>query len=155
MIKIITAMTKSGIIGKGNELPWNIHDELKHFRRTTQGHTVIMGSKTFDSIGRPLPNRNNIVLCAEKRTIDGVAVCHSVEEALEKAQSYNYDIFVIGGAYTYAQFLDLADEMYISYIKQDYPGNVFFPQVDWSLWKEKSREDFSEFEFIVYERKNT
>jgi dihydrofolate reductase len=151
-IKIITAMTKRGVIGKGNQLPWNIPDELKNFRQLTQGHTVIMGSKTFESIGKPLPNRHNIVLSQEPQMIESVDVCTSVEQALKVAQSYGKDIFVIGGAYTYAQFLDTTDMLYISYIKHDYEGDVYFPAVDWKQWSAAERKDYSEFEFIVYQR---
>ena len=169
MIYIITAMTKSGVIGKGNELPWNIPDELKNFRRLTQGSTVIMGKRTFESIGRLLPNRHNIILSSPQQddptfsellstsfgkklpeSTTTVDVCHSVDQALDKARSYNKDIFIIGGAYTYAQFLSIADFLYISYIKQDYEGDVFFPAFDLSTWGVIERIDYPEFEFVVY-----
>lgn len=153
MIKIITAMTKKGIIGKGNQLPWNIPDELKNFKLLTQGHTVIMGKRTFESIGRPLPNRHNIVLDTTEHNVDGVQICTSAEQALSMAKAYGKDVFVIGGAYTYAQFLHSADELYVSYIKQDYDGDVFFPPVNWHEWIVKERKDFSEFEFVLYQRK--
>lgn len=152
MIMLITAMTKQGVIGKDNQLPWNIPDELKHFRTTTQGCTIIMGSRTFESIGRPLPNRHNIVLNAENKLIEGVDVCTSIEEALRVAKSYKKDIFVIGGANVYAQFLNIADKLYITYIKHDYEGNVFFPAVDWSQWKVVQHTDHAEFEIVVYEK---
>lgn len=152
MIGLITAMTKHGVIGKDNQLPWNIPDELKHFRTTTQGCTVIMGIRTFESIGRPLPNRYNIVLSTEKKLLEGVDVCTSIQEALQVAKSYEKDIFVIGGANVYAQFLDIVDRLYITYIKHDYEGNVFFPAVDWSKWEIIEQIDHPEFEVIVYER---
>lgn len=163
---IITAMTKSGVIGKGNELPWNIPDELKNFRRLTQGSTVIMGKRTFESIGRPLPKRHNIILSPELFDItkflngqipDGttVDICESVNQALDKARSYNKDIFIIGGAYTYAQFLSIADYLYISYIKHNYDGDVFFPTLDLSQWEETERIDYPEFEFVVYKPKSS
>jgi len=152
MINLIAAMTHEGVIGNGNQLPWNIPDELKHFRQSTQGCTVIMGSKTFESIGRPLPNRHNIVLNAVDTPIDGVDVCTSAEQALQRAQSYGKDIFIIGGAYTYAQFLPMVDQMYISYIKHNYAGDVFFPPVDWTQWQAIERIDYPEFEFVLYKR---
>jgi len=150
-ISIIAAMTKRGVIGKGNELPWNIPEEMKHFSQTTRGCTVIMGKRTYDSIGRPLPKRHNIVLAQSGTEIAGVDVCHSKEQAFEKARLYGKDIFIIGGAYTYAQFLSVADRLYISYIKQDYDGDVFFPAFDWSGWKATERKDHSDFEFVLYE----
>lgn len=151
-IFIIAAMTSVGIIGKGNELPWNIPAELKHFRQTTQGHTVIMGLRTYESIGRPLPNRYNIVLSQQPVEIAGVTVFHSVEQALQAAEKIDKDVFIIGGAYTYAQFLPLADKLYLSYIKADYDGDVFFPPVDWSVWCEMERTEYDEFTVVVYER---
>ena len=145
-------MTKNGVIGKGNALPWNIPDELKNFRLQTQDHTVIMGIRTFESIGRPLPKRHNIVLNAIPVAIDQVDVCTSIDQALRVAHGYGKDIFIIGGAYTYAQFIETVDLMYISYIKKDYDGDVFFPPIDWSRWKEKERTDYPEFELVIYQR---
>lgn len=152
MINIIAAMTKDGVIGKGNALPWNIPDELKNFRKLTQGHPVIMGSRTFESIGRPLPNRHNIVLGPPDLQIENVDVCHSVQQALVMAQADTKDIFVIGGAYTYAQFLPIADYLYLSYIKHNYEGDVFFPEVTWSDWEVAEHIDYPDFEFFVYKR---
>ncbi len=156
MICLIAAMTHKGIIGKGNALPWNIPDELKYFRRCTQGATVIMGARTYESIGRPLPNRYNIVLGPVGLHIPGVDVCHSVDAALVAAEAWRKanggEIFIIGGAYTYAQFLPLVDRLYISYIKHDYDGDVFFPPVDWSAWHEVERTDYPEFECVVYQK---
>ncbi len=152
MINIIAAMTKDGVIGKGNALPWNIPDELKNFRKLTQGHPIIMGSRTFESIGRPLPNRHNIVLGAPDLQIENVDVCHSVQQALSIAQADTKDIFVIGGAYTYAQFLPIADFLYLSYIKQNYQGDVFFPEVTWAHWEVSEHIDYLDFEFFIYKR---
>jgi dihydrofolate reductase len=150
---LIAAMTKNGVIGKGNELPWNIPDELKNFRRLTLDSTVIMGYRTFQSIGRPLPKRNNIILSPEALDIPGVDVCTSLDQAVSIAQAYGKKIFVIGGAYTYAQFLPIVDRLYISYIKQDYDGDVFFTTVDWSAWEPVQHIDYPEFEFVEYRRK--
>ena len=152
MITIIAAMTKSGVIGKGNKLPWHIPDELKNFRRLTQGSCVIMGRRTFESIGRPLPNRHNIILSPPDLCVSGVDVCQSIESALQIARAYEKDIFVIGGAYTYAQFLSIAHRLLISYIKHDYEGDVYFPPFDESLWRVVERVDYLEFEVVTYER---
>jgi len=153
MINIIAALTKNHVIGKGNQLPWNIPDELKHFRKTTTGSTVIMGMRTFQSIGRPLPNRQNIVLSTPDFAAPNITVCSSIDDALAMATSFEKPIFVIGGAYTYEQFLPLANRLFISYIKNDYQGDVFFPRFDLAEWDVVERIDYPEFEFILYERK--
>ena len=152
MITLITAMTSRGVIGKGNALPWHIPDELKNFRRLTQDSTVIMGRRTYESIGRPLPNRNNIVLAPSDWIVPGVSVCQSIDQSLQVAQSYGKEIFVIGGAQTYAQFLPLAHRLLISYIKQNYEGDVFFPAFNLSEWNMVERVDYPEFEVVTYER---
>lgn len=152
MMYLIAAMTKEGVIGKGNQLPWNIPEELKNFRKLTQDTTVIMGRRTYDSIGRPLPNRHNIVLSLPDLVVAGLEVVQSIDQALEVAKSFGKDIFVIGGAQIYAQFLPLVDVLYISYIKENYEGDVYFPQLDWSEWKAVERVDYSEFESVVYRR---
>lgn len=154
MIYVITAMTKKGVIGKGNQLPWHIPEDLKLFKKITQGHPVIMGSKTYESIGRLLPNRQNIILGPAELMIPGADVCQSVQQALDCARekSPELNIFIIGGAYTYAQFLPMADRLYISYIKHDYDGDVYFPKVDWPQWELAKRVDYPEFEFMMYNR---
>jgi dihydrofolate reductase len=152
MITIIAAMTPRGVIGKGNELPWNIPDELKHFRKTTQASTVIMGLKTFQSIGRPLPNRHNIVLATAQMEMPGVSVCLSIDQALEVARGVEKPIFIIGGAYTYAQFLPLADRMILSYIRKEYDGDVYFPAFAQKDWQVVGRVDYPEFEVVEYVR---
>jgi dihydrofolate reductase len=152
MINLIAAMTKKKVIGKGNQLPWQIPNELQHFKKLTLDCTVIMGKRTFESIGRPLPKRHNIVLTPNLEKIENVDVCNSIDQALTTAQSYGKNIFVIGGAYTYEQFLPFVDRLYISFIKQDYDGDVFFPEVGWNDWKIVESKDFPEFEFFVYER---
>lgn len=111
-----------------------------------------MGRRTFESIGRPLPNRNNIVLSPADLVVTGVDVVQSIDQALAVGQGYGKDIFIIGGAQVYAQFLPLVDCLYISYIKQNYEGDVFFPVFGWSDWKIVERIDYLEFEFVTYQR---
>ena len=152
MITIIAAMTKTGVIGKDNTLPWHIPNELNHFRKTTLGATVIMGRRTFESIGRPLPKRNNIVLSTPDLQENGITICQSIDESLTTARSFGNNIFVIGGAYTYAQFLPISQRLCLSYIKHNYEGNVFFPQFELSEWKIAERIDYPAFEVITYER---
>src|SRR5574342_17806 len=146
MINIIAAMAKNRVIGKNNKLPWHIADDLKNFKKLTSGSVVIMGRKTFESIGKPLPNRVNIVISSSMPETEGVIVCHDIPAALEKARSYNKEIFIIGGATIYQQTIPWADRMYLSYVKGDYDGDAFFPQYDESQWRVERREDFPDFE---------
>jgi len=151
-LSIIVGMTKRRVIGKGNSLPWHIPEDLKNFKEITTGKTVIMGRKTYDSIismlGKPLPNRNNIVI---SRSMEGA--CRSIEEAVEKAKEYDVDAFVIGGATIYKQFLPIVDRMYISWIKKDYEGDVLFPEFSLENFEVEERRDFPDFEFVIYKRK--
>jgi len=151
---IIAAMTKKRVIGKDNKLPWHISEDLKNFKRLTTGNTIIMGRKTYDSIGKPLPNRHNIVVSRTVSSIDGADVCHSFDEAIEKAKSYGKDIFIIGGSSMYTLALPIADKMFISHVKQEVEGDAFFPEYDESDWEVESKEDHEEFELVVYVRKN-
>ena len=156
MVSIIVGMTKDRVIGKDNSLPWHIPEDLKNFKELTTENAVIMGRKTWESIPekfRPLPNRNNIVISRNMNSLEGIDVCSSVEEALEKAKSYDKEIFIIGGSSIYEQFLPLTDKMYISYLKEEYAGDTYFPNFNKEDWEIIERKDFAEFEFIVYERK--
>src|SRR3989344_7928909 len=149
MITIIAAMTKeSHVIGKNNWLPWNIPEELKHFRELTQGGTVIMGRKTYDSIKRPMPNRNNIVVSRSTIKIPLVEVCGSLADALRLAEKYAKPIFIIGGSQIFKEALDthVVDKMYLSFVKKEYDGDTYFPEFDLSEWIVEKREDHAEFE---------
>ena len=155
MMAIIVGIGKDGLIGKGNALPWHISEDLKHFKEQTSDNTVIMGMATFESINsKPLPNRNNVILNFDKVDIPGAVVCTSIPEAIEKAKEYKKNIFIIGGKSIYRQFIPLVDKLYISHIKGDYEGDVFFPEYDKSEWEAEYREDKGPFEFVIYKRKN-
>ena len=147
MISIIAAMDKNRVIGEDNKIPWTIPNEMKTFKDLTSGNTIIMGRKTFESIGKPLPNRNNIVLSTTMAPVDGVTVCRSMND-LPKDH-----LFVIGGSQIYKQTIPLANKMYISYVKKEYKGDAFFPKFDETKWQIESREDHPEFELVVYVRK--
>ncbi len=151
MISIIVAMTEKRVIGKNNQLPWRLADDLKNFKKTTTGHTIIMGRKTFESIGRPLPNRRNIVISSSFQA-EGVEVVPSLQDALNLAKN-DKDIFIIGGSRVFAESLPIVDRMLVSHVKKDYDGDIFFPEVDFSQWSVESRQDFPEFELVVYKRK--
>ncbi len=160
MLSIIVAIARGGVIGCHNKLLWHIGEDMKYFRRVTTGHPVIMGRKTFESIGRPLPNRTNIIITRDKGySAPGCVVVGSVEEAAAKVGAQE-EAFVIGGGEIYAQMLPLCDKLYITEVDADYTGDTFFPVVDKSEWTLEHEERFDrgeEFEhpfaFLVYKRK--
>ena len=154
MINIIAAMTKEKkAIGKDNWLPWDIPEELKHFRTTTAGGTVIMGRKTYDSVGRPMPKRHNIVVTRQSGlTIEGVDICHSVPEAVELAKRDRTETWIIGGAEIYRQAIPLTERMYLSYIKKEYSGDTFFPEWNEQEWEVELTEDHEEWTLVIYRR---
>ena len=162
ILSAIVAASENGVIGKNNWLPWDLPDELQYFRATTLGKPVIMGRKTYDSIGRPMPKRHNIIVSRDtSRTIDGCDVVGSVQEALELATKDGMaEAFVIGGAQLYQQALPLIDRLYFTRVHTVVEsGDTFMPEVDWSQWKKVSSivhpaDDKHAFAFTmeVYER---
>jgi len=154
VIVLIAAMSKNGVIGVDNSLPWSIPEDLANFKRLTLGHPIIMGRSTYESIGRPLPKRVNIVLSRTMRTQEGIIVCKDLKEAFAVARQYHDTVFVIGGATVYAQALLFADKLCISWVKKNYVGDTFFPTVDWSSFKEVFSQEYNDFVYKEYERKN-
>lgn len=127
MIKLIAALSKNQKIGQNNQMPWHIPKDLEYFKRVTNGHPILMGRKTFESIGRPLPNRRNIILTQNKAyKVEGVEVIHSFKEALFLCQNLN-EVFIIGGGEIYSLFLPYADELYLTLIHQSVEGDTNFP----------------------------
>lgn len=151
-IHLIAAVTGQRVIGNSQGLPWYIPEDLKHFKKITTGQTILMGRRTYETIGRPLPNRANIVLDNEKKPIAGARVCGSIDEALTWAEKQGKDLYVIGGANVFAQMLPLVTVMHLSHVKKDYPGDVYFPEYDKSDWQEIEREEYDEFTAITYKR---
>ena len=151
---IIAALTRKGVIGKNNGLPWHIPEESAHFFRTTVGNTIISGRKTFESIGggTPLPKRNNIVVSRSLTPRDGIDICRTFDDAVEKARSYEKEIYIGGGSEIYRLALPLANALYLSYIKKDYEGDVFFPKFDLTDWELTKEEDHAEYTFVIYTR---
>lgn len=149
-VTIVVAVGQGGVIGSGGRMPWNIPEDLRRFREITMGHTVAMGRRTFESIGRPLDGRRNIVL-----TRDVGWHCEGVETArsLEEAMGMSDDIFVIGGGEIYRQAMPLAHKIYLTCVEGEWSGDTFFPPVDDAIWRAVSREKHKGFEFIVYEKK--
>ncbi|MEM7436737.1 MAG: dihydrofolate reductase [Myxococcota bacterium] len=127
-LALIVAVSRNGVIGKDGTLPWRFPEDLRHFKRTTLGHAVIMGRKTFESIGRPLPSRRNIVLSRDaSAAFEGCETATSLDEAIALARETDDLPFVIGGASLYEEALPLATEIYLTRIDQDIEGDTFFP----------------------------
>ena len=152
MISLIAAIGKNNELGKGNNLLWKMPADMEHFKKTTFGHPVIMGRKTFESIGKPLPNRQNIVITRDKTYLrHGVDVTHSWEEAIKMTETSpqpspgkgeGVEIFVIGGAEIYKQSMPLADKLYITHIDaEDKNADTFFPEIIPIVWNEISHEE--------------
>ena len=142
-ITLVAAIASNNVIGKENSLPWNIPEDLKRFKQMTSGHTILMGRKTFDSIGRPLPNRQNIVMTKDENfEKEGIKVINDFDEALELIKESNEDIFVIGGSKIYELFEPVANSLAITRILKDFEGDAFFPDINWDLWQIEKEENF-------------
>ncbi|MGI4020492.1 MAG: dihydrofolate reductase [Janthinobacterium lividum] len=141
IISLVVAVSANQVIGKNNQLIWHLPADLKHFKQLTTGHTVFMGRKTYDSIGKPLPNRRNIVISRSVNQLEGCEIAPSLEAAL-KLSSEEKKIFIIGGAEIYRQSLLLANRIYLTRIHQDFDGDTFFPEIDLKIWQETERENF-------------
>lgn len=155
-INVIVAMTKDRVIGKDGTLPWHLSEDLKLFKAHTTGNIVIMGRKTFDSIGRPLPNRRNIVVSKSIREDEkaaGVEYFPDLDHALAAAQEGEGRIFIIGGASIYHQMIEKADRLYISLVDGDFEGDTYFPEIKDDVWKVVKTEPHAGFALKVYERK--
>ncbi|TCI03642.1 type 3 dihydrofolate reductase [Corallincola luteus] len=136
MISLVAAMANGRVIGRDNKMPWHLPADLKHFKATTLGKPVVMGRKTFESIGRPLPGRQNIVITRDAQWhADGVTVVHGVEQALVAAGPVE-ELMVIGGGNIYQQLLPRAERLYLTFIELDTQGDAWFPDYQPELWRE-------------------
>jgi dihydrofolate reductase len=157
-ISLIVAMGENRVIGVDNRMPWHLPADLKRFRQITWGKPVVMGRKTHESIGRPLPGRKNIVLTSDRNyAAPGCTVVHSLQDALREADAG--EVMVIGGSSLYRALLPQADRLYLTLIHREFPGDTFFPEFDWSAWREAAREDVGEdpdsglrYSFLLLER---
>jgi dihydrofolate reductase len=160
-ISIAVAIGENHAIGKNNQLLWHMPADLKFFKQTTSGHTVIMGRKTFDSVGKPLPNRRNVVITRDTELqIEGVELVNSLDEALEITKTEEKPVFIVGGAEIYRQALPKTDKLYLTTIHHNFDADTFFPDFDRSEWTvissephkadEKNKYDYT---FEVLERK--
>ena len=158
-LSIIVAVSENGVIGRDGDLPWHLSADLKRFKRLTMGHTIVMGRKTWDSIGRPLPGRESVIISRQldfQPNYDEVQVVQNLNDALLKSAD---ETFVIGGASIYALALPLADRLYITRVHATVEGDTHFPEIDWNHWQlveeeshqadERNDHDFS---FQVYQR---
>lgn len=150
ILSLIVAMTPSGVIGRDNQIPWHLRRDLRRFRRLTLGKPIIMGRKTFESIGRPLPKRPNIVLTRQPdfTAVAGILIAHTPADALELAQARldeTVEVFVIGGTAVYRAFLPQADRIYLTLVEADIPGDTYFPELmslDTAVWSEREHESY-------------
>lgn len=167
-LSILAAVARNGVIGRHNTLPWHLPEDLKHFKALTMGHTIIMGRKTYASIGRVLPGRTNVIVTRQLdfHAPDAIVV-HTLEDALHLQGRQDDALFIIGGARLYEQTLGLVQRLYLTEIQQDFDGDTFFPVFDRSDWIEVSRERHVsdgqtgmagmplEYHFVVFDRKQT
>lgn len=164
-LALIVAYAQNRVVGIENRLPWHLPEDLKYFKQVTTGKAVIMGRKTYESIGRPLPNRLNIVISRNPQFIaDGVEVVSSLEAAIERATEYNHtnnqdEIMVIGGAAIYELALPLADKLYITLVHAQVDGDAYFPEVSLASWQLLDQQDHQPSEknphpysFMVYQK---
>ena len=154
-IILIAAVDINLAIGKDGQIPWNIKEDLKFFKKNTQNTAIIMGRATYDSIGRPLPNRKNIVMTRSIEGREGVVEVNSSEEAIREARSYSERVNIIGGEYIYKEFLPVATKLLITEIELEVDSaDTYFPAWDKNIWKEISRQTGSEngvnFSFVEY-----
>ncbi len=150
-ISLVVAMSDNGMIGQNNQLLWHLPNDLKHFKALTLNKPIIMGRKTYESIGKPLPNRQNIILTkARYLQVPGCEIVHSVNDALDVTNDAP-EIMVIGGGEIYRLFMPLVSTMHITYVHTTIEGDVSFPEFDLSQWKEVSRENFTKDEKHLYD----
>jgi len=160
ILTIIAAIANNNALGKDNQLIWHLSADLKRFKKLTTGHHIIMGRKTFESIGKPLSNRTTIIITRNKNyKQEGCLVANSLEKAIKMVKNDNTP-FIIGGAQIYKEAIKIVDKLDITFVHHDFEADVFFPKIDLKIWKEISRESFKEdeknkfdYSFVSFERK--
>ncbi|MDV7187858.1 dihydrofolate reductase [Lutibacter sp. TH_r2] len=161
MITIIAAIANNNALGKNNQLIWHLPSDLKRFKKVTSGHCVIMGRKTFESLGKPLPNRTNIIITRNTAyKAEGCLITNSLNEAIELAKKEDNNPYILGGAEIYKQSLKFADKLDLTFVHHTFEADAFFPEIDLTIWKQKSREDFKadeknkyDYSFVTYTKK--
>ena len=158
---LIVAASSNNAIGIQNQLPWHLPADLKHFKKMTTGHCIIMGRKTYESIGKPLPNRTNIVVSRKDNYFEeGILIVGSLKEALKFTKKIDENIFIIGGGNIYEQTIDIADRLEVTLVKANLEADVFFPKINEKIWQktaetchEKDEKNAYDFCFQTFERK--
>lgn len=162
MLSIIVAMGENRVIGKDNDMPWHLPNDLRYFKERTLGHTIIMGRKTFESLGRVLPNRKHVVITrSDVQFPEGVEVIKSIDEIIEYANNQTQEeVFIIGGGEIFKQMLPHVDRLYVTLIQKNFTGDVYFPKIDVKKWELvektvglKDKANPYDYEFLVYEQK--
>lgn len=157
-ITLVAAVARNGVIGADGDMPWRLPGELRRFKETTLGHVLVMGRRTYESIGRPLPGRTTIVLSRRPDwqppggLPDSVRVVGDIEEALRLGAAMDEQVFVVGGERVYAGALSYADRMQLTWVEAEPDGDVYFPEVDWTHWQETARESHQGWELVTYQR---
>jgi len=157
IVSVIAAMARNRVIGIDNTLPWRLSEDLKHFKALTMGHHIIMGRKTYESIGKPLPGRTTVIVTRDPAyQAAGCLTAHSLDAAIA-ACAGDAEVFFVGGAELYAQVLPRADRLYLTEIQADYVGDAWFPEFDRALWRESERRENVDpeglaYHFVTYQR---
>ncbi|NEW78038.1 MAG: dihydrofolate reductase [Gelidibacter sp.] len=160
MVTIMAAIAANNALGKDNQLIWYLPADLKRFKKTTLNHAVIMGRKTYESLGKPLANRTNILITRDKNyKAEDCVVVNSLKESLKVALKVDENPFILGGAEIYKLAMPFADKLDITFVHHKFEADVFFPEIDKTIWKETSREDFKaddhnkyDYSFVTFER---
>ena len=159
IVSIVVAIAENNAIGKNNQLLWHLPADLKHFKNITTGHTVIMGRKTYESVGKPLPNRRNIIITRQDITVEGCEVVKSIEDALALCADEE-EVFIVGGADIYKQSMHLTNRIYLTVVHQKFEADSFFPEIHYEEWLETEQEDHEPdeknklpYSFITLERR--
>jgi len=157
VISHVVAMSNNNVIGVNNKLPWQLKDDLEHFKEYTTGKIIIMGRKTFESIGRPLPNRQNYVISSNLREVDGISIFQNLENAIIAAKKYNKDldsaqeIAIIGGGYLFRDSINYFNKLVLTRVDCEIDGDVYYPKIDLKNWELESSENFLKNEVNQYD----
>ena len=157
VISHVVAMSNNNVIGVNNKLPWQLKDDLEHFKKYTTGKIIIMGRKTFESIGRPLPNRQNFVISSILREVDGISIFQNLENAIIAAKKYNKDldsaqeIAIIGGGYLFRDSINYFNKLVLTRVDCEIDGDVYYPKIDLKNWELESSENFLKSEVNQYD----
>jgi len=154
-VTIVAAVARNGVIGVDGGLPWHLPDDLRRFKELTMGHVLVMGRRTYESIGRPLPGRTTVVVTRRpdwSAGADDVIRARDVPGALQLGSEIDDEVFVVGGGQVYEEALPLADRLELTFVDAEPEGDTFFPEVDWSQWREVTREEGDDVAYVTYER---